>query len=463
MKKPYKLNNEIIEFILSKKNDNPLVSCRSLEPEIAKKFGVNISKSTISTILKGNNLSSSVGRRRVRPKADIQPEPMQSRIRGLLLRQANAEQADNKDIKEERLTPVPEPPKAAEPVPPVVPEPPKIPEPEVKAPEPELVKAPEPEVPETPEPEPVKAPEPEIPKTPEPGVVKAQEPEISKPPEPEPVKTPEPEVPKAPESRIWAPKLPQPIPGQQVSGDGETPVFEAEKNAWQPPAPPVIKKPEFSYFTENDIFNCQSETDYLSLGGCLILEAAELKSSLIFNISSKLQRALPGIPLEFLHLFSRAQVYKPLFKEMSMLWNLLGNGISENTFKYLCDTTTSADISEIRQDLIKDGYNNSSNINELYKEVLSELNSMAQKYFFPSIYQYLDLRAMFSKFYCLTAKRETSYNVLNVQFYCKSDFPSFYDQVWQEDFKFVMNAVNQSNIMTHDGKQMRFDTLVMNS
>lgn len=73
MGQPYKLKTEIEQFILEKKKSGSKFSCRSLVSLIKERFGVDLSKSTINTIIKENNLSGKVGRPRIREKTALKP------------------------------------------------------------------------------------------------------------------------------------------------------------------------------------------------------------------------------------------------------------------------------------------------------------------------------------------------------------------------------------------------------
>jgi hypothetical protein len=73
MAEPYKLKNEIRQFIIDKKATNLKLSCRGIAPLIKENFGINLSKSTINAIIKENNLSNKVGRPRIRQKAITKP------------------------------------------------------------------------------------------------------------------------------------------------------------------------------------------------------------------------------------------------------------------------------------------------------------------------------------------------------------------------------------------------------
>jgi len=66
MANPYKLKPEIKQFIIEQKRTNPGLSCRSLIPLIREHFQINLSKSLINNVIKQNNLSGPVGRRRIK-------------------------------------------------------------------------------------------------------------------------------------------------------------------------------------------------------------------------------------------------------------------------------------------------------------------------------------------------------------------------------------------------------------
>lgn len=71
---PYKLKTEIKEFILQKAKEHPEIGCRKLTGLIQETFQANISKSTISSLLKSAGLNKAIGRRRIHPKA-LPPAP----------------------------------------------------------------------------------------------------------------------------------------------------------------------------------------------------------------------------------------------------------------------------------------------------------------------------------------------------------------------------------------------------
>ncbi|HNV23314.1 MAG TPA: helix-turn-helix domain-containing protein, partial [Candidatus Omnitrophota bacterium] len=64
----YKLKQEVIDYILHIKKENNDFSCRQIAKIASDKFDVDISKSSVNTILKNSQLSSGVGRRVIQKK-----------------------------------------------------------------------------------------------------------------------------------------------------------------------------------------------------------------------------------------------------------------------------------------------------------------------------------------------------------------------------------------------------------
>ncbi len=73
----YKLKDDVVQFIVSYKKDNPSASCRSLADLTSQKFQVKVSKSSVGEILKSSSLNNPLGRPRVKvplPKFEIPKE-----------------------------------------------------------------------------------------------------------------------------------------------------------------------------------------------------------------------------------------------------------------------------------------------------------------------------------------------------------------------------------------------------
>ena len=71
MNNKYKLNQEIVQFIVNQKKTSPSISCRSFVVLIEQKFSIKLSKSLINNVIKENNLSSPIGRRQIKAKEEI--------------------------------------------------------------------------------------------------------------------------------------------------------------------------------------------------------------------------------------------------------------------------------------------------------------------------------------------------------------------------------------------------------
>jgi hypothetical protein len=58
----HKLTEEVIQFILEKKKEDPKIGCRSLSEIVSERFSRKVSKSSINSVLKEHGLSGSIGR-----------------------------------------------------------------------------------------------------------------------------------------------------------------------------------------------------------------------------------------------------------------------------------------------------------------------------------------------------------------------------------------------------------------
>jgi len=59
----YKLKNEVVDFIISQRQGNPLFSCRQLAESASQKFGVQLSKSSVHDVLKESGIITPRGRK----------------------------------------------------------------------------------------------------------------------------------------------------------------------------------------------------------------------------------------------------------------------------------------------------------------------------------------------------------------------------------------------------------------
>lgn len=203
----YKIKPEIVTFIISKKKEKPTLSCRGLVALVEKQFQTKLSKSSINAIIKDGGLSLPVGRRKVKPRAEVKPSQelkaaLSAAAESLkLVGPSPTEKIEEKSGKPIRIPPTPEP---AKPI-----ELPQKPEEEAKPtpppPEPEVPIMPEVEKPaekpvEVPSEKPVEAP-------PEKPAEAAPEKPVEVPPE-KPVEKP---IEKPPEKPIEEPKEMPPV------------------------------------------------------------------------------------------------------------------------------------------------------------------------------------------------------------------------------------------------------------
>lgn len=59
----YKLKDEVVQFIISQRQTNPLFSCRQLAESASHKFGLHLSKSSVNDVLKESGIVTPRGRK----------------------------------------------------------------------------------------------------------------------------------------------------------------------------------------------------------------------------------------------------------------------------------------------------------------------------------------------------------------------------------------------------------------
>jgi hypothetical protein len=69
----YKLRDEVVQFIISQRQSNPLFSCRQLAESVSQKFSLHLSKSSVHDVLKESGIITPRGRK-PRPKFEIPQE-----------------------------------------------------------------------------------------------------------------------------------------------------------------------------------------------------------------------------------------------------------------------------------------------------------------------------------------------------------------------------------------------------
>ena len=59
----YKLREEVVHYIISQRQSNPLASCRQLAESASEKFGLHLSKSSVHDVLKESGINTPRGRK----------------------------------------------------------------------------------------------------------------------------------------------------------------------------------------------------------------------------------------------------------------------------------------------------------------------------------------------------------------------------------------------------------------
>src|ERR1700677_1371350 len=59
----YKLREEVVDFIISQRQSNPLYSCRQLAESASQKLGLHLSKSSVHDVLKESGIITPRGRK----------------------------------------------------------------------------------------------------------------------------------------------------------------------------------------------------------------------------------------------------------------------------------------------------------------------------------------------------------------------------------------------------------------
>ena len=59
----YKLREDVVHFIISQRQNNPLFSCRQLAESVSQQFGIRLSKSSVHDVLKESGAVTPRGRK----------------------------------------------------------------------------------------------------------------------------------------------------------------------------------------------------------------------------------------------------------------------------------------------------------------------------------------------------------------------------------------------------------------
>jgi len=222
-----------------------------------------------------------------------------------------------------------------------------------------------------------------------------------------------------------------------------------EKQAVIPSSPPAQfpeKFPEIKFIRQ--------EADFMENGGFFFLKTADLKLGLTFRLAECLSGYFPGLSNQSHQAIIEALIYAPYFKNKKDLWLFIGAEVPEEALTRYSQQLILVPILELKGSAEKAGISrNFIEINDLWKESLSQLN-LYIVHFFPPEYQYLDYMAMQARFYCLPGKLEKKPGLLIIQLFYPSGFFGFNDIIWQEGFSSAANRVNDAKIFTPEKEQI---------
>lgn len=200
---------------------------------------------------------------------------------------------------------------------------------------------------------------------------------------------------------------------------------------------------------------------FVKNGGIFFLKAADFATNMVGQLSDKFVGYLPELDFNQRKSFLQQVIYYQYVKDYLSLKVFVDQNISEDLFnKYTQELANSSFIS-IKDDLMKlKVYNNINSLNDLAQQIAYFLNSYVQDKFFPSVYHYLDIKAMFERFYCISAKIEETSDELNIKFYYPPELVWASDIIWIEDFASAAKAVNDARIFSPSGKKLIFNPVI---
>jgi hypothetical protein len=391
---PYKLNDEIKEFIVDKKKSAPSISCRQLVPLVLERFQLKLSKSSINAIIKANQLSSGIGRRRIyskkarsESKPHLLPEPFP---------EPSLEQAAPPVALSPKAFPVPAQPAIA----------------------------------------------PEVPL--EPIVVQ----EIAPTAESEPI-VPQ-EIASSPSVSLNDQEIPPFADGLHDAAEASFPIFQGNITE------PIDNKHSIEFIPPDNAFV------YMRNCGCFLLRIADYKTAFISFLTTKISALQPDLSKEIIYFLLETLVYGAIFNEYNDLCIFLGKKMNLDNLTRGQQLLAKVDLSSFRSDLIRMGMDdyNINDISMLCKAILRRLTSLAQEFFFPTVYQLLDFSTMYSRFFCLAGKIERKEALLVIHFSYPSNFQWAGDIIWQEDFLNTTHKINQEKIVTPSGEKIWIDTTI---
>jgi hypothetical protein len=233
--------------------------------------------------------------------------------------------------------------------------------------------------------------------------------------------------------------------GRQKLGEPEAPLGQSIESI-KPPAEQIIYQ----------------EVEVIKNGGFFFLRAANLKLSLTHILAQALAGYFPETTQRSLQGIIEALIYLPFFrdKDIRNLSLLVGREISLDSLESYLKKLGQIAIPELKDTLTKANlYLNFSDINNLCKECLLQLNAYVQEVFFPKEYKSLSLTDMSERFYSLMARIEKKPRVLKIRLLYPPGFSYANDIVWQEGFGYAAYKVNAAAVFTKESEQIWMSSL----
>lgn len=210
----------------------------------------------------------------------------------------------------------------------------------------------------------------------------------------------------------------------------------------------------------------EKPAEFIINGGLIFLKAADIKLSLMRNLTNCLSPYFPHTKLDIQQKINEILTYMEFFKIVQSapgkrnfkkfgLWWLLDGVISKESLLEFYKQLNQIPLLEAETIFKKMDFDcKVIEIKDLYKKCLYRLNAYAQTNFFPTAYQFLDPFAMKERFYSLLANIEKKPQLLKIHLFYPSGFFWVNDIIWQEGFSYAAAKVNSDSIFNESGDQI---------
>ena len=220
--------------------------------------------------------------------------------------------------------------------------------------------------------------------------------------------------------------------------------------------------------------------DFIENGGYFFLKAALLKACLIPRIAGFLSKYYEDLHRDLLEALIEGYIFVSILNKTNDLQYFVGREFNLVQMEEFVEKLNNMPCEELNSLFIQLDHNYKlNNMKELGERSICYLNSFAQANFFPESYKKTTISEMKVRFYALRASIKKSPNLLEIQLLYPEDFPYRKQADWQEDLDIQMlypngfptkndivwqqallhavNMVNESQILTLDQAQVRFN------